>query len=44
VLDTLGFTLSAGISTSKLVSKLAASYGKPNGQVCDLILSSIKLA
>lgn len=33
VLDTLGFTLSAGISTNKLVSKLAASYGKPNGQV-----------
>jgi len=32
VLDKLGFTLSAGISTSKLVSKLAASYGKPNGQ------------
>ena len=33
VLDELGFTLSAGISTNKLVSKLAASYGKPNGQV-----------
>ncbi|KAL7546504.1 hypothetical protein ACHAWF_010642, partial [Thalassiosira exigua] len=32
VFDELGFTLSAGISTSKLVSKLAASYGKPNGQ------------
>ena len=32
VFDTLGFTLSAGISTSKLVAKLAASYGKPNGQ------------
>ncbi len=33
VFDNLGFTLSAGISTSKLVAKLAASYGKPNGQV-----------
>ncbi|KAL9180780.1 hypothetical protein ACHAXT_011233 [Thalassiosira profunda] len=32
VFDQLQFTLSAGISTSKLVSKLAASYGKPNGQ------------
>lgn len=32
VLEKLGFTLSAGISTNKLVSKLAASYGKPNGQ------------
>jgi len=32
VFDSLGFTLSVGISTSKLVSKLAASYGKPNGQ------------
>jgi len=32
VFDTLGFTLSAGISTSKLVAKLGASYGKPNGQ------------
>ena len=33
VLDTLGFTLSAGISTNKLVAKLAATFGKPNGQV-----------
>ena len=33
VFEKLGFTLSAGISTSKLVSKLAASYGKPDGQV-----------
>lgn len=33
VFEKLGFTLSAGISTNKLVSKLAASYGKPNGQV-----------
>lgn len=33
VFETLGFTLSAGISTNKLVAKLAASYGKPNGQV-----------
>ena len=42
VLDTLGFTLSAGISTNKLVSKLAASYGKPNGQVRELaVLSSL---
>lgn len=32
VLKKLGFTLSAGISTSKLVAKLGASYGKPNGQ------------
>ncbi len=32
VFQTLGFTLSSGISTSKLVAKLAASYGKPNGQ------------
>lgn len=30
--DTLGFTLSAGVSTNKLVAKLAATYGKPNGQ------------
>ena len=35
VRETLGFTLSAGISTSKLVAKLAASHGKPNGQVTD---------
>ena len=32
VLDKLGFTLSAGVSTSKTVAKLGASYGKPNGQ------------
>ena len=32
VFETIGFTSSAGISTSKLVAKLAASYGKPNGQ------------
>ena len=32
VFHCLGFTLSAGICTSKLMSKLAASYGKPNGQ------------
>lgn len=38
VFDTLGFTLSAGISTCKLVAKLGASYGKPNGQA--LILPS----
>lgn len=35
ILRQLGFTLSAGISTSKLVAKLAATYGKPNGQVND---------
>lgn len=35
VMDTLGFTLSAGISTNKLVAKLAATYGKPNGQVSE---------
>lgn len=33
VFDRLGFTMSAGVSTNKLVSKLGASYGKPNGQV-----------
>lgn len=33
VLEALGFTLSAGISTNKLVAKLAATFGKPNGQV-----------
>ena len=33
VFDQLGFTLSAGISTNKLVAKLGATYGKPNGQV-----------
>ena len=32
VLNKLGFTLSAGISTNKLVSKLGATYGKPDGQ------------
>lgn len=32
VFDELNFTLSAGISTSKLVAKLGATYGKPNGQ------------
>jgi nucleotidyltransferase/DNA polymerase involved in DNA repair len=30
--ENLGFTLSAGISTSKTVAKLASSMGKPNGQ------------
>ena len=33
VFDELGFTLSAGVSTNKLVAKLGATYGKPNGQV-----------
>lgn len=32
VWTTLGFTMSAGISTNKTMAKLAASYGKPNGQ------------
>ena len=32
VWETLGFTMSAGISTNKMMAKLAASYGKPNGQ------------
>ena len=40
VLDQLGFTLSAGVSTSKLTAKLCASYGKPNGQAL-LVPSSI---
>lgn len=30
--EKLGFTLSAGISVNKMVAKLAAGYGKPNGQ------------
>ena len=35
VLDSLGYTLSAGIAHNKTIAKLAASYGKPNGQaVC----------
>ena len=32
VFDTLGFTLSAGISVNKTLAKLSAGYGKPNGQ------------
>jgi nucleotidyltransferase/DNA polymerase involved in DNA repair len=32
VYQQLGFTLSAGVSTCKLLAKLGASYGKPNGQ------------
>jgi DNA polymerase eta len=32
VFECLGFTLSAGISTSKLVAKLGGSLGKPDGQ------------
>jgi nucleotidyltransferase/DNA polymerase involved in DNA repair len=32
VWETLGFTMSAGISTNKMMGKLSASYGKPNGQ------------
>jgi nucleotidyltransferase/DNA polymerase involved in DNA repair len=28
----LGFTMSAGISTNKMMAKLTASFGKPNGQ------------
>jgi DNA polymerase eta len=35
VYDTLGFTMTAGISLNKTLAKLAASYGKPAGQaVC----------
>lgn len=32
VLEILGFTMSAGICTNKMMAKLAATYGKPNGQ------------
>ena len=32
VFQQLGFTMSAGISVNKTMAKLAASYGKPNGQ------------
>ena len=32
VRDKLGFTLSAGVSFNKMMAKLGASYGKPNGQ------------
>jgi DNA polymerase eta len=32
VWNNLGFTMSAGISTNKTMAKLAASFGKPNGQ------------
>jgi nucleotidyltransferase/DNA polymerase involved in DNA repair len=32
VWEILGFTMSAGISTNKMMAKLSASYGKPNGQ------------
>lgn len=32
VRERLGFTLSAGIATNKTLAKLAAGYGKPNGQ------------
>ena len=32
VLNDLGFTMSCGISTNKMMAKLAASFGKPNGQ------------
>jgi DNA polymerase eta len=28
----LGFTLSAGVAANKMLAKLSASYGKPNGQ------------
>jgi DNA polymerase eta len=30
--DTLGFTMSAGVSINKTMAKLAAGHGKPNGQ------------
>lgn len=32
VWNSIGFTMSAGISTNKVMAKLAASFGKPNGQ------------
>jgi DNA polymerase eta len=32
VSDQLGFTLSAGVGHNKMLAKLAASHGKPNGQ------------
>lgn len=32
VFHELGFTMSAGIGQAKTFAKLAASYGKPNGQ------------
>jgi DNA polymerase eta len=32
VLNDLGFTMSCGISTNKMMAKLSASFGKPNGQ------------
>lgn len=32
VFETLGFTMSAGICTNKMMAKLAATYGKPKGQ------------
>jgi DNA polymerase eta len=32
VWKTLGFTMSAGISTNKMMAKLTAFFGKPNGQ------------
>lgn len=44
VMNTLGFTLSAGISTSKLVAKLAATYGKPNGQVSEAFCCMLCIA
>lgn len=36
VYDTLGFTISAGVSTNKTTAKLSASYGKPDGQAVTL--------
>ena len=46
VFDKLGFTLSAGISFNKLVAKLGASYGKPNGQavIFPSLISHVSLA
>ena len=49
VWTTLGFTMSAGISTNKMMAKLAAGFGKPNGQAIlhpcnfDEVLRSTKL-
>ena len=49
VWDTLGFTMSAGISTNKMMAKLAASHGKPNGQAMlhptafDVVMAETKI-
>jgi len=43
VFKRLGFTLSAGISMNKLMAKLGAGYGKPNGQAIILESSIAKV-